>query len=361
MSTKNDIFIKKLREMVREELKSFDEKAPSGWEGTVKALKKHGDEVDNPWALAHWMKEKGYKSHKESVNEGQWPTKGKLGGVSQEAKSLENAFKAAGVKVFKVKEYGPRGSNYFVDVQAKGGKTTISIEVNQVSNVVFMHSQGRDLKLGELKENPRKLIKVLKVLKNQPGFGQSSLKKKESVNEAFVNNLKQAMSYIHTDTKDGAEFMKLMKQKSYNKKQAIRAFTLGMRGDAVHGAGPGGMSQFARHVTKHLKESVNEAGLGDKFQKNIKRYQDRIKKEKEAYKKAREAQKKKNESVNEINGVDLAKKVLKNKSYEKGIDLQTANLIVTIDKAYDKNPALQKKFRAIPLPKMKQLIMKYYG
>ena len=53
--------------------------------------------------------------------------------------------------------------------------------------------------------------------------------------------------------------MKLMKQKSYNKKQAIRAFTLGMRGDAVHGAGPGGMSQFARHVTKHLKESVNES------------------------------------------------------------------------------------------------------
>ena len=55
--------------MVREELKSFDEKSPSGWEGTVKALKKHGDEVDNPWALAHWMKEKGYKSHKESVTD----------------------------------------------------------------------------------------------------------------------------------------------------------------------------------------------------------------------------------------------------------------------------------------------------
>ena len=82
--------------------------------------------------------------------------------------------------------------------------------------------------------------------------------KKKKIKEAVVNNLKQAMSYIHTDTKDGAEFMKLMKLKSYNKKQAIRAFTLGMRGDAVHGAGPGGMSQFARHVTKHLKESVNE-------------------------------------------------------------------------------------------------------
>ena len=67
------------------------------------------------------------------------------------------------------------------------------------------------------------------------------------------------------------------------------------------------------------------------------------------------------ESVNEVSGVDVAKKVLKNKQYEKGIDLQTANLIVTIYKAYDKNPKLQKKFRAIPLPKMKQLVMKYYG
>ena len=89
-------------------------------------------------------------------------------------------------------------------------------------------------------------------------FFSSIGSEKKKIKEAVVNNLKQAMSYIHTDTKDGAEFMKLMKQKSYNKKQAIRAFTLGMRGDAVHGAGPGGMSQFARHVTKHLKESVNE-------------------------------------------------------------------------------------------------------
>jgi hypothetical protein len=45
------------------------EKAPEGWEGTVKAMKKHKD-VDNPYALAHWMKGQGYKSHKkESVEE----------------------------------------------------------------------------------------------------------------------------------------------------------------------------------------------------------------------------------------------------------------------------------------------------
>ena len=91
---------------------------------------------------------------------------------------------------------------------------------------------------------------------------------------------------------------------------------------------------------------------------------DEKKMKKTLIKKMNIAQKKKGlpifkESVNEVSGVDVAKKVLKNKQMEKGLDLQTANLIVTIDKAYDKNPRLQKKFRAIKLPKMKQLILKF--
>lgn len=48
---------------------SLAEQAPDGWEGTVKSMKKHSN-VDNPYALAHWMKDQGYKSHKtESVDE----------------------------------------------------------------------------------------------------------------------------------------------------------------------------------------------------------------------------------------------------------------------------------------------------
>lgn len=43
------------------------ESAPKGWEGTVKAMKKH-KEIDNPYALTNYMKNKGYKSHvKEST------------------------------------------------------------------------------------------------------------------------------------------------------------------------------------------------------------------------------------------------------------------------------------------------------
>jgi hypothetical protein len=45
-----------------------EESAPPGWKGTVKAMKKHKD-IDNPFALAWSMKNKGYKSHKPNVGE----------------------------------------------------------------------------------------------------------------------------------------------------------------------------------------------------------------------------------------------------------------------------------------------------
>lgn len=47
-------------EVMKEEI---SEAAPEGWEKTVKAMKKH-KEIDNPWALAHWMKKKGYQPKK---------------------------------------------------------------------------------------------------------------------------------------------------------------------------------------------------------------------------------------------------------------------------------------------------------
>lgn len=43
----------------------LNEKAAPGFEGTVKAMKKH-KEIDNPYALSWWMKNKGMKSHKKS-------------------------------------------------------------------------------------------------------------------------------------------------------------------------------------------------------------------------------------------------------------------------------------------------------
>jgi hypothetical protein len=62
MSEENTV---ELEDYVSETDEEVDEAAPKGWEGTVKSMKKH-DEIDNPWALAHWMKGKGYKSHKKA-------------------------------------------------------------------------------------------------------------------------------------------------------------------------------------------------------------------------------------------------------------------------------------------------------
>ncbi len=44
------------------------EVSPPGWEGTVKAMKKSKG-IDNPWALAWYMKGKGYQPHKEMEDE----------------------------------------------------------------------------------------------------------------------------------------------------------------------------------------------------------------------------------------------------------------------------------------------------
>jgi hypothetical protein len=67
-----------------------DEVSPPGFAGTVKAMKKH-KEVDNPFALAWHMKNKGYKSHKkadgsdkkESVETGEEMTKVTEGEIQQ--------------------------------------------------------------------------------------------------------------------------------------------------------------------------------------------------------------------------------------------------------------------------------------
>ena len=58
---KTDMSVDKDLDAMKE---TVNEAAPEGWEKTVLAMKKH-KEIDNPWALAHWMKKKGYHSQKE--------------------------------------------------------------------------------------------------------------------------------------------------------------------------------------------------------------------------------------------------------------------------------------------------------
>ena len=116
------------------------------------------------------------KEEIQKLDESVWSPAYK-GDMQGSAKILEKAFKAAGVKVFKVKKQSPGKSVYFIDVKAVDGKNTIVVEVNYMSNVAFMWDQT-DIKLGAMKENPREIIRTLKDLKTLPGFGQSQLRKR---------------------------------------------------------------------------------------------------------------------------------------------------------------------------------------
>ena len=160
----------KLRKIIREVIRE-------GFAGPLSKTNRKKFETNrkrNSEVLGYKLSGKTDVKTEIGLTEGVWPVKFR-GSINQDAAILEKAFKAAGVKVFKVKQYNP--NDYFVNVQAVDGKTTISIGINQVSNVVFLHDMT-DVKLGELKENPREIVKTLKKLKTLPGFGQSMLVKK---------------------------------------------------------------------------------------------------------------------------------------------------------------------------------------
>lgn len=44
-------------------IQRLDEVAPPGMEGTVLAMKQKHPEIENPWRLAWYLKNKGAKSH----------------------------------------------------------------------------------------------------------------------------------------------------------------------------------------------------------------------------------------------------------------------------------------------------------
>ena len=145
---------------------------------------------------------------------------------------------------FKVSKRDKVGFKMDVEIRGRDKKQTHKLQFEMERGMLYVIIKNKPVKLG-------KYTMVNPTAQNLKKVGSALIG--ETVNEAFVNNLKQAMSYINTDTKDGKEFMKLMKQKSYTKQQGIRAMTLAMRGSAIHGAGPGGVSQFTMHIAKNVK------------------------------------------------------------------------------------------------------------
>lgn len=52
-------------------MEKINEISPTGWGGTTSAMMKHHKKkIDNPWALAYWMKKRDFKSHYKNDPEG---------------------------------------------------------------------------------------------------------------------------------------------------------------------------------------------------------------------------------------------------------------------------------------------------
>ena len=184
---------------------------------------------------------------KESVNEAtSLGADMLLGGLAQVVRKAGMKPKTAKMMGggFKVSKRDKVGFKMDVEIRGRDKKQTHKLQFEMERGMLYVIIKNKPVKLG-------KYTMVNPTAQNLKKVGSALIG--ETVNEAFVNNLKQAMSYINTDTKDGKEFMKLMKQKSYTKQQGIRAMTLAMRGSAIHGAGPGGVSQFTMHIAKNVK------------------------------------------------------------------------------------------------------------
>ena len=232
----------------------------------------------------------------------------------------------------------------------------------------------------------KKIEKIKKGLSDDPKVKAALRKANESIKESDLGlTYKKGKTVKVTHKKSGKELVIIDKPNVKKEYEKIGYYTESIN----EKMGPKQYHQYLQYVfdtqfktpeEKKMKKSmikkinvgqkkkglpIFKEGLGDKFQKNIKKYQDRIEKEREAYKKAREAQKKRNnESVNEAKeaAIDIAKRVVKNKQYEKGpgwaLDLTTANYIVKIWDAYKDHPNLQKQMNKMPMKKMVKLAQK---
>ena len=194
---------------------------------------------------------------------------------------------------------------------------------------------GKKMKLSQIKD--KKFLQSLKKIRLEGKLtSEQKLREeiKKIIREGFGDKFGKMMNSY--DTKIVKNALSMAKQQATDDKQKGSKQT------------PKLIAIKTINRMKEYRNKIKAPNLKKEFQKAI----DKLEKD---YKKIKEGK------LTEASGVDVAKKVLKNQQHEKGIDMQTANLIVKIHKAYDKNPELQKKFEKIPLNKMKQLILKYYG
>ncbi len=132
----------------RESEETIKEVSPPGWEGTIKAMKKDKD-ITNPWALGWWMKNKGYKSHKEEVEIDELSTE-LLGKYKTKAAAQSSAASKAGYHKLAHKRY--KGVNTATTLQFRNDAKKYDERQKRKSN--------EEVEIGESDDDLAKAMKA---------------------------------------------------------------------------------------------------------------------------------------------------------------------------------------------------------
>jgi len=132
----------------RESEETIKEVSPPGWEGTIKAMKKDKD-ITNPWALGWWMKNRGYKSHKEEVEIDELSTD-LLGRYKKRAAAQSSAASKAGYHKLAHKRY--KGVNTATTLQFRNDAKKYDERQKRKSN--------EEVEIGESDDDLAKAMKA---------------------------------------------------------------------------------------------------------------------------------------------------------------------------------------------------------
>ena len=241
------------------------------------------------------------------------------------------------------------------------------LEMNKLKDAIKMF-QKKIKKQGRVTNarDEERLKNLIKVYKQMGGKGV-----KESVNEAksFKPEKRRKLKSGEIEVMKGRG----SKQKWFYVKNGDDVKTL-VRLGRNYGF-PTGIAKnnsklkFNKSLHLKVKESVNEKMDKEQFHDYMQyvlktqfKTPEEKKMKKSIIKKLNIANKKKGLRLfKEISGIQLAKKVVKNKQHEKGMDLFTAQYIVQTYDAYKKHPELRKKIEKLSVPKavkLANLVMK---
>jgi len=304
-----------IKKMVREELAGLDEAAKRDYKAEYKKFQSSDKSKKYRAELNKYNRQKGTYGNgdgKDASHKG-----GKIVGFEKESVNRGRAEKSRLKKEEKLNE-----RLHVVDERYVGKYIIWVLQDGNKIRTAVMGKKGFDNISSNDPDDLKKLWNLAKKFKGKP---IPDIATEGKLTEAGVN----VWHFYKKANKDKNKFFKMLSdfRKKHSDTKWIKMLNYALE-------------DFNENPKKYKTIDDKQNILFKNLQNNKKVYEGKLKEAKES-------------------GIDVARRIVKNHQHEKGVDVQTANLIMKIHKAYDKNPALQKKFEKMPLKKLAQGVWRF--